>query len=207
MAGMFFLGRLGPMSPRNALTWSWLLVWSLVAFIWAFAEAIWFFIIVDVLISLAVMRFGVLRAMVPAFAALLGSLLGGIVLYKWAMVNPETVRELMLTVPGVPDELLSNAAGYVVVDPLQAMVVGGFTGIPLKVFAATSGNAGLTPVLEFVEPAAVARFCRFAVVLALSGALRSMLYSKLRRVGLIRLTLFIWVVFYAWFGYVFWNLV
>ena len=48
-----------PLSPRSALTWSWLLVWSLVAFIWAFAEAVWFFIMVDVLISLAVMRFGV----------------------------------------------------------------------------------------------------------------------------------------------------
>ena len=53
----------------------------------------------------------------------------------------------------------------------------------------------------------MARLSRFVAVVAVSGVLRFLLYTRLRRVGLMRLTLFIWVVFYAWFGYVFWNIV
>lgn len=204
MAGFFALSR---MSPRNALTLSWLLVWSLVAFIWAFAEAIWFFIIVDVLVSLAIMRFGVVKAMLPAFAAFAGSLLGGIVLYKWAQVNPETVKELLLTVPGITEELLRTTTVDMADEATEALVLGGFTGVPFKLFAAIAFEAGISPLTAFLEPAAIARFARLIVVFAVFGLLRSLLYNKLRRVGLIRLTLFLWVLFYAWFGYVFWNIV
>lgn len=196
-----------PLSPRSALTWSWLLVWSLVAFIWAFAEAVWFFIMVDVLISLAVMRFGVLRAMVPTLAALIGALLGGIVLYEWAQVNPDTVRTFILTVPGITGELLRSASVDMADEPLGALLFGGFTGVPFKIFAATAYEAGIAPLQAFLQPAAVARLSRFIAVVAVSGVLRFLLYTRLRRVGLMRLTLFIWVVFYAWFGYVFWNIV
>ncbi len=196
-----------PLSPRNALTWSWLLVWSLVAFIWAFAEAVWFFIMVDVLISLAVMRFGVLRAMVPTLAALIGALLGGIVLYQWAQVNPETVRAFILTVPGITEELLRTVSVDMADEPLGALFLGGLTGVPFKIFAATAYEAGIAPLQEFLQPASMARLSRFVAVVAVSGVLRFLLYTRLRRVGLMRLTLFIWVVFYAWFGYVFWNIV
>lgn len=204
MAGFFALSR---MSPRNALTLSWLLVWSLVAFIWAFAEAIWFFIIVDVLVSLAIMRFGVVKAMMPAFAAFVGSLIGGVVLYKWAQVNPETVKELLLTVPGITEELLRTTTVDMADEATEALVLGGFTGVPFKLFAAIAFEAGISPLAAFLEPAAIARFARLIVVFAVFGLLRSLLYNKLRRVGLIRLTLFLWVLFYAWFGYVFWNIV
>nr|WP_306269264.1 hypothetical protein [Pararhizobium sp. IMCC3301] len=196
-----------PLSPRDALTWSWLLVWSLVAFIWAFAEAVWFFIMVDVLISLAVMRFGVLRAMVPTLAALIGALLGGIVLYEWARVNPETVRTFILTVPGISEELLRTVSVDMADEPLSALFFGGFTGVPFKIFAATAYEASIAPLQAFLQPAAIARLSRFIAIVAVSGALRYLLYTRLRRVGLMRLALFIWVVFYAWFGYVFWNIV
>lgn len=204
---MIGMSLLSPMSPRNALTWSWLLVWSLVGFIWGFAEALWFFIMVDVLISLAVMRFGVVKAMVPAFAALIGTMLGGIVLYKLSQVNPEFVRSFILTVPGITEELLRYASTDMKAEPMGALLFGGFTGVPFKIFSATAFEAGIAPLLAFLEPATVARFSRIVVVLALSGLLRSFLYARLRRVGLMRLTLFIWVIFYAWFGYVFWDIV
>ncbi|MEH6725468.1 MAG: hypothetical protein V7703_04855 [Hyphomicrobiales bacterium] len=204
---MVRLSVLGPMSPRNALTWSWLLVWSLVAFIWGFAEALWFFIMVDVVISLAVMRFGVVKAMIPAFTALIGTMLGGIVLYELSQVNPEFVRSFILTVPGITEDLLRYASTDMADDPMGALLFGGFTGVPFKIFSATAYEAGIAPTLAFLEPATIARFSRILVVLALSGLLRSFLYARLRRVGLMRLTLFIWVLFYAWFGYVFWDIV
>ncbi|PCJ94331.1 MAG: hypothetical protein COA52_05610, partial [Hyphomicrobiales bacterium] len=121
MAKYFFFGRL---SARDALTWSWLLIWSLVAFIWSFAESVWFFIIVDVLLSLAVMRFGFLRAMLPALAALAGSLLGGTILYYWGELNPKTVKLLMLTVPGIDTDLFKQTALDMADVPLKSMLVG-----------------------------------------------------------------------------------
>ena len=203
MAKYFFFGRL---SARDALTWSWLLIWSLVAFIWSFAESVWFFIIVDVLLSLAVMRFGFLRAMLPALAALAGSLLGGTILYYWGELNPKTVKLLMLTVPGIDADLFKQTAYDMADVPLKSMLVGGFTGIPFKLFASVAYES-VTPLAAFLKIAIIARTARFAAVLGIAVLLRALLYKRLRRVGLIRLTLFLWVIFYAWYGYVFWNIV
>ena len=203
MAKYFFFGRL---SARDALTWSWLLIWSLVAFIWSFAESVWFFIIVDVLLSLAVMRFGFLRAMLPALAALAGSLLGGTILYYWGELNPKTVKLLMLTVPGIDTDLFQQTALDMADVPLKSMLVGGFTGIPFKLFASVAYES-VTPLAAFLKIAIIARTARFAAVLGIAVLLRALLYKRLRRVGLIRLTLFLWVIFYAWYGYVFWNIV
>ncbi len=196
----------GRMSAREALTWSWLLIWALIAFIWSFAESVWFFIIVDVLLSLAVMRFGFARALLPAIAALLGSLMGGAILYYWGAINPQTVKSLMLTVPGVDEALIQHTAENVSDMPLKSMLLGGFTGTPFKLFAAVAYES-VTPIAEFLKIAILARTARFAAVLGLAFFLRALLYKQLRRVGLIRLTLFLWVIFYAWYGYVFWNLV
>lgn len=200
-----------PMTPRATLTLSWLLVWTLVAFIWSFAEAIWFFIIVDVLLTLAVMRFGFWRALLPALGALIGAMAGAIALYFWAELNPLTVQRLILSAPGVSTEMVARISYDLANEPdfmsvARTMIWGGFTGDPLKVFASTAYGAGLTPLTAFLLPAALARATRFAVILCLAGLIRAVLFKRLRRVGLIRLTLFIWVVFYLWFGYVFWDM-
>ena len=124
--------------------------------------------------------------------------------------NPDTVRNLVLSAPGVNTEMIVRVGINLANQPdqmsiIKTLIIGGFTGDPLKVFASLAYEAEITPLASFLVPAFIARIARFAAVLAIAATIRAILFKRLRRVGLIRLTLFIWVAFYLWFGYVFWD--
>ena len=177
----------------------WLL--NLITAIWSFAEATLFFVVVDVLLSFAVVTGGWRSAGQAALWAVAGALGGGAVMYLWAVNDPQASLAAVGQVPYIGPAMIAEVRGALRDDGLFAVVLAGVTGVPYKIFAVTAPAAGigLAPFLAVSVGARLGRFL-LAVTLAtfINACLEPFLGRRLRLLAMLGL----WVVFYAiYWGY------
>ena len=104
--------------------------WQLVA-LWAFAEALVFPVVPDVLLCLLVLA-APRRVVVLSLATLGGAVAGSLVLYALAVAQPDLARTIVLAVPGVRPAMLDQAIALLASGDLTGMAGFG-PGTPLKV--------------------------------------------------------------------------
>jgi len=172
---------------------------TLCAFAWGFAEATLFFFVPDVLLTLIACRS--LRASLKATtAAILGALLGGIVMYGLASVSPETARSWLVHVPAIHPPLLQRVESQFAACGLEALVLGPTLGIPYKIYAVEWGaRHGNFPM--FVLLSVPARGIRFVLAALLASGLARLLAPWTRRRAQIEIALLalVWVGFYLFY--------
>jgi len=164
--------------------------------VWAFAEAMLFFIVADVPISAIGFRYGFRRAAAAALVAALAAGGGGLIVKVWASADPEAYRTVLEHIPGISPGLISRAVSAYAGDPAGAMLLGSFKGIPYKLYAYAAGLSGAT-VLPFFAASIGARLPRFLLVATLSAAVGSALRDRLTAFRIRLLFLAFWVLFYA----------
>lgn len=169
--------------------------------IWAFAEAIVFFIVADVPITYLAVRRGWRVATVAAIVAAIAAVPGGAIVYLWTASDPGAVRDLFIALPGIDAAMVERTADAYYSGGFAAMFEGSFSGVPYKLFAASAG-AGSPPdasMLGFLLASFFARAPRFVIV-GLGTALISGLLGRRMslRARLLALTLG-WIVFYTWY--------
>ncbi|NNL87792.1 MAG: hypothetical protein HKP25_01870 [Marinicaulis sp.] len=153
-------------------------VWFAAAFLWGLAEATFFFIVPDVLLTASVILFGLAFALRLAGAAVIGAILGGAIMWRWGAAEPEAAREFLLSIPLVGDDLLSRAS-----DEMKSLwpvnlTLGAVTGAPYKIYAVEVGAGGVN-FWPFMIVSFFARLARFALLIGLfTGG-----YLTLRRFG------------------------
>lgn len=169
--------------------------------IWAFAEAILFFIVADVPITYLAVKRGWRVAAIAAVVAAAAAVPGGAVVYLWVGHDPDGVYNLLLSLPAIDENLIANTTNALHHEGFAAMVAGSFSGAPYKLFAAAAGvlgppDASMTSFLLF---SFFARAPRFLIVglgtAAISGLLGRWMGMRTR---LAALTLG-WIVFYTWY--------
>ena len=179
-------------------------VWLAVALVWGLAEATAFFVVPDVLLTAAMLRFGWRRALGLAAVAALGATLGGYLMWRWAGQYPEEARAFLVTVPLLGEDLLirvrAELAGF---WPLH-LVKGAVTGAPYKIYAVEAGASSINP-LAFSLVSAAARFARFALTMGFVSfahivLLRSGIFRRARGVSGPVFVAAFWVCIYV--GYV-----
>ncbi len=138
------------------------LIWYAGAALWGVAEATLFFIVPDVLITFAVVRFGLRRGLVLAVVAAASASVAGIGMWWWAHSDPASARHAMLLVPAIGPDLLVRAAREMAQGWPLNLVTGAMTGVPYKLYAVEAGARGLDPFL-FIPMSFVARLTRFAL--------------------------------------------
>ncbi len=177
------------MSPRRAHG---------IAALWGFAEATLFFLVPDVfLTALATRRPGL--ALRASGSALLGALLGGLVLIFVATRAPEATLASLTHVPGIDPELLEDVRADLETDGAGALLVGPALGRPYKLFAAL-WPATVANVPLFVALSIPARWLRFALTIALARGLVRGLEPLARRWQLPdRWPLILWLL--SWSGF------
>jgi membrane protein YqaA with SNARE-associated domain len=145
---------------------------------WAFAEAIFFPIIPDVVIGLLVLVAP--RRMLVLFAALLaGALAGTAVLYALSLIAPGAVESMLLALPGIDEPMLAAARDTVAAgNPASMALVG--AGTPLKVYTYAWATGPATP-LALAVGAVLNRITRVGPVLLLLAALGWIAPGFLRR--------------------------
>ncbi len=165
---------------------------------WGFAEGTLFFVVPDVLISLAALC-AWRRALRHVGAAVAGSVVAGALMYGWAAVSPARAREVIRRVPFVRERMLAQVDAGLERDSVAALFRGAFTGVPYKIFAVQA--PGRMPVAVFLPATVPARAARFLLVWLVFGAAGS--WIRKRRPAVWNVLAWIhagfWVPFYVWY--------
>ena len=168
------------------------------AFFWGLAEGTFFFVVPDVVISLAaLLRPG--RAWRHVVAAIAGAVLGGALLFNWSTQNPAGAREAVAHVPFVTAPMFERVHESYQAHGLGAVFRGPLTGTPYKIYAVEAPEfVSRTTFLLGTVPARGERFLVVWIVFGVAGVvLRRYLGWTASQLAL-RHAAF-WVLFYAFY--------
>jgi membrane protein YqaA with SNARE-associated domain len=168
------------------------------AFTWGFAEAVFFFVVADVAITLMTARNGFRTGLIAALWATVGALVGGIAVYLWAGADTVSVDQMLDWVPAISPGQIAAAKQHMAENWIIATLVGGFSGAPYKLYAAAAGEQGLS-MLSFLAVSFVARLSRFVCSAALAQALAAILKRTGHNRWATPLIALFWIGFYAWY--------
>jgi len=155
---------------------------------WGFAESTLFFVIPDVLLTLAATR-NLRRALFGCVLAVAGALAGGALMYTWSARDHAAAAAAVDAVPFVPARMVARVHEHLVQQGGWAVVVGAWIGRPYKLYAVEGAAVGmsLAAFLATSVPARLLRFVFLAVVARLVARV------TIRRWGW-RTTVTIWAV-------------
>ena len=191
----------GTRSPSRRLSWQDSLAGRpgiLAAFLWGLAEATFFFVIPDVLLSfVAILDWP--RTWKHVLAAIAGALLGGALLFHWASVDSAGARAAVTHVPFIRERMFREVSGGFRRQGWLSMLLGSVSGIPYKLYAVEAPRFAST--LEFLLVTPPARAVRFLVVWAGFGTVASWLR---KRPGwtfsrLVKMHAALWIASYAFY--------
>jgi hypothetical protein len=118
-------------------------------------------------------------------------------MYAWGSSSPDDALRAVDAVPAVDAAVIAGAAEGLARHGVLGLLVGSFTGMPFKAYAAQAAAAGI-PFATFVAATVPARLPRFVLVTLVAGAAAKLLVP---RVGL-RVTYLLWLV--AWVAVYLW---
>ncbi len=169
-------------------------------FVWAFAEAIAWPIIPDVIVGLLALVMPC-RAVRLFIAMTLGSLAGSAVLSALTLAAPDAVQTMLLALPAIHPPMLANAMHAVASgDPLSMAQLG--PGTPLKVFTYAWAIGPGSP-LGLAAGVVLNRIARVGPVVLALAILGSAAPAFLRRFD--RLTLVVYAMAYIALYAVYWS--
>ncbi len=136
-----------------------------VALLWGFAEATLFFIVPDVGLSAIAVGRGRRPALWAAGWAAGGAVLGGAIMHVWGAVDPDGAIAALDRLPAISAAMIAGAGDELARQGPAAVVIGGVSGVPYKIYAVLAEAAGLELSLFLLIsiPARAGRF--FLVVL------------------------------------------
>jgi membrane protein YqaA with SNARE-associated domain len=172
----------------------------LASLVWGFAEASFFFIVPDVLLSWIALH-QPRKAFGACVWATVGALAGGAVMYAWGATDQETALLALERVPAVNRKMCDTVEEQIRSQGIAAVFLGPITGTPYKVYAVQAGAKHVSLVL-FLLVSLPARLVRFALVTAMTVVIvRSFPASSL----FVRRTthLVLWSIFYGWYFWIF----
>jgi membrane protein YqaA with SNARE-associated domain len=102
------------------------------------AEAIFFFLVPDVLLTLIAAR--ALRPAIKAtLAALAGALVGGAMMYAFGSNAPDKAKAFLDYIPAISPQLIERVVFEIDQHGLMAVMLGPIKGIPYKIYAVEWG--------------------------------------------------------------------
>jgi membrane protein YqaA with SNARE-associated domain len=170
---------------------------DLLALAWGFAEATFFFLVPDVLLSRIALKSR--RACWRAcLFALGGALAGGIIMYGWGVFSESTAFKFLDWVPSISRLMIERAAADLETHGLASLFRGAANGIPYKIYAVHAGAFGISFLL-FILASAAARLMRFLIVCAIIDLIRRTLLKRLSLQACLRLHAIGWALFYLYY--------
>ena len=131
-------------------------------------------------------------------SALVGALAGGIVVYGIGERHESALLALYDRLPAISQGLIARVAGELESLGGAGLVLGGFTGVPYKLYAAQAASAGMD-LPTFLAASALARGLRFALVALLVGLIARVLAARVGSRATRWILVVFWILFYAWY--------
>jgi membrane protein YqaA with SNARE-associated domain len=169
------------------------------AFVWGVAEASFFFIVPDVLLT-----FVACRALKPALkatiAALAGALIGGVGMYAFGLRAPHAASAFLDHVPAINADLIARVARQIDEHGLIAVMIGPLKGIPYKIYAVEWGAQGRS-LIGFLLISIPARYIRFFLAAVVARLIARLIepVTRRRRNSELLIIAAIWIVFYGYY--------
>lgn len=172
-----------------------------VAFGWGAAEAMLFFVIPDVFLTLLALRSGIRISWRAALWATVGAVVGGVAMFVWAAMDGSTVFSVVNLLPGIDTEMIETVRRRVGESGTVALVAGPWQGIPFKLYAAAAGELGLS-VWSLIAWTVPGRLARFTLSIAVASYLRWFFSRWLSLRVLTTAWALFWLAVYTgyWFG-------
>lgn len=171
------------------------LIWF--AAIWGAAEASFFFLVPDILIS-ALALSSLKRALCACLAALAGALIAGIGLYYWGVIDITSAWTFVEAVPAISPEMLERVEQELTDEGIWAILLGPLSGTPYKTYAIQAASAGIT-ITAFLLISIPARLSRFVLVALISYGIKQWCLYRLSRRWQLGCWALFWLGFYLWY--------
>ena len=165
--------------------------------LWGAAEATFFFIVPDVLLSwVAISNLRVaLRACLWAVA---GSLVGGAGIWWIGNTDPDLLRPVFEAIPAISPAMIDRVREQLLDYGAAALFIGPTIGTPYKIYALEAAGAGVG-LIVFAVTSVPARLLRFAAVTLLAAYVGRLLRRHLELRTIYALHIILWVGFYSWY--------
>ncbi len=169
---------------------------------WGFAEATLFFIMPDLIITLACLG-SVKHGARQLAAVLVGALVGGMLMYMLACSQSAEMARLVDAVPFVRSAMFDSVRGDYEAHGLWAACKGPLTGIPYKVYAVIAPD--FIPFYSFFVGSIPARLERLVVTFAIFAVLGVLARRYLTRWPWVPIGVYLsyWVIVYG----VYWSVI
>ncbi len=141
----------------------------LVAFIWGFSEAIWFFVIPDVFLTIIAL-FSFRKALLGIGFATLWAIIGGGILFWFGWLQPDSAQSFLLTVPLVSEKMIQVAQWHIDTLWYYSLFFWPSQWIPYKVYAALFSNMQLN-MWNFLLVSIPARAYRMLTSVCMTAAI------------------------------------
>lgn len=168
--------------------------WRVVALLWGFAEATLFFVIPDVWITRVALR-SWRESLVVIVFTIAGALAGGTLVYAWGARDPGAVRAMFDALPAISPALIDGIATRWQQLGVWAPLVGAFSGVPYKLYAAQA--AGVVTLPMFLLLSVLARGVRFVVFALLAHLAARWATPRLGERKVLAVWLCLWAVGYT----------
>jgi membrane protein YqaA with SNARE-associated domain len=169
-----------------------------VALLWGLAEATLFFIVPDVWLSAIAVGRGRHAGLRATGWAIAGAVLGGALMYAWGARDFEGAAAALDRVPAISPAMIAGVGNDLERQGAVAVVIGGVTGVPYKIYAVLAQGAGFhLPVFFLVS--VPARAIRFVLVVLVADWINRRLARRLalrQRYGVLGIA---WLVFYGFY--------
>ncbi len=163
--------------------------------VWGFAEATFFFLVPDVLLTAIGIR-DLRRGLWACVLAATTALGGGLVMYAWGAHDPDLARSVLDWIPAISPGLITHAAEEVRARELVALFLAPLHGEPYKIFAVVAGQLGV-PLPGFILVSMLSRLSRFVLLTLLAAVCRKALCRRLSLRSVLAIHLVLWTAFYS----------
>ncbi|MCP4848379.1 MAG: hypothetical protein GY899_10585 [Verrucomicrobiaceae bacterium] len=170
---------------------------KLTALIWGLAEATFFFIVPDVLLTFVSLKHR-RQATRLCFWALGGALAGGVIMFAWGAMHKDSAVHFLEQVPAINRPLIQEVGHQVETRGAMATLAGPLAGKPYKVYAVQAG-AGDVSLPMFVLISIPARLLRFLLATWAGSAIFNGIFRTMEPSKKILLLFCAWIAFYSWF--------
>lgn len=170
----------------------------LVSFLWGFSEATFFFLVPDIWLSILALK-KPRGIAVHVALAVLGAVAGGFIMYMFGAYEFAQARAFLDFVPAIGPAIIGEVGQQMQGGRAWgAMMEGGISGVPYKIYAVWAGHLGL-PVMLFVVMSAAARAARFILIAGTVYAVGRVLRRWFGTRTLLRINAVCWAAFYAYY--------
>lgn len=168
-----------------------------IALIWGFCEATFFFIVPDVWLSLIAIS-SLKKGLIACLYALVGAVLGGLLIYYCASRDAFSVIHFFNALPGVYPALQALVYDQLQSQGIGAMMMGPLQGLPYKLFALQAAQLNISPLL-FLLVSIPARLARFFTVTCFVHVIGHFLQKYWSLGTVYRFAVIGWILFYTFY--------